>query len=169
MSDDHLTIASRPAHAGLAEGPVFRRIWLPARGGLPPRPQQGAPPGAPPAGLPVPPLPRIGATAITPLTVAQVVQARAVAAGFGLRELGGHSLKRGALPSRIGPVEFGMLGRMVALRCPEDFVPILLRAGAAWEPGSRRWLIERWRIRPVIRALQRETDPLFRWAGLAVD
>jgi hypothetical protein len=25
------------------------------------------------------------------------------------------------LPSRIGPVEFGMLGGMVALRCPEDF------------------------------------------------
>jgi hypothetical protein len=73
------------------------------------------------------------------------------------------------LPSHIGPVEFGMLGRMVALRCPEDFVPILLRAGAAWEPGSRRWLIERRRIGPVIRALQRETDPLFRWAELAVD
>jgi hypothetical protein len=36
------------------------------------------------------------------------------------------------LPSRIGPVEFGMLGGVVAPRCPEDFVPILKRAGAMW-------------------------------------
>jgi hypothetical protein len=41
------------------------------------------------------------------------------------------------LPSRIGPVEFGILGRMVALRS------ILMQAGAMWEPGSRRWLVER--------------------------
>jgi hypothetical protein len=75
--------------ASLTAGPVFRRIWLP------PRPKPAAPPGAPPAGLPVPPLPRIGATALQ--TVVQIVQARAVAAGFGLRDLGGHSLKRGAL------------------------------------------------------------------------
>jgi hypothetical protein len=71
--------------AGLADGPVFRRIWLP------PRPKKGLPPGSSPA------LPRIGTTTITPQTVAQVVQAGAVAAGFGLRDLGGHSLKRGAL------------------------------------------------------------------------
>jgi hypothetical protein len=32
-----------------------------------------------------------------------------------------------------------MLGGMVAVRCPKDFVPILKRAGAMWEPGSRRW------------------------------
>ena len=100
---------------GLTEGPVFRRIWLPARGGLPPRPQPGAPPGTPPAGLPVPPLPRIGATAITPQTAAQVVQARAVAAGFGLRELGSHSLKRGALTTGmdrgIHPAKLKRLGR----------------------------------------------------------
>ena len=89
--------------AGLTEGPVFRRIWLP------PRPKQGAPPGSPP------PLPRIGTTAITPQTVAQVVQARAVAAGFGLRDLGGHSLKRGALTTGmdrgIHPAKLKRLGR----------------------------------------------------------
>jgi hypothetical protein len=63
----------------------------------------------------VPPLPRIGATAITPQTVAQVVQARAVAAGFGLRELGGHSLKRGALTTGMDrgshPAKLKRLGR----------------------------------------------------------
>jgi site-specific recombinase XerC len=90
------------AAAGLTAGPVFRRIWLP------PRPQQGAPPGAPP-------LSRIGATAITAQTVAQVVQARAVAAGFGLRDLGGHSLKRGALTTgmdrSVHPAKLKRLGR----------------------------------------------------------
>ena len=64
------------------------------------------------------------------------------------------------LPARIGPVEFAEFGRMVAVRCPQDF---------AWEPGSRRWLVERRRIGPVIRALQRATDPLFRRAGLTLD
>jgi hypothetical protein len=73
------------------------------------------------------------------------------------------------LPSRIGPVEFGMLDGMVALRCPEDFVPIVKRAGATWEPGSGRWLVECRRIGPVIRALERVTDPLFRQAGMSLD
>ncbi len=89
--------------AGLTVGPVFRRIWLP------PRSKKGAPLGAPP------PLPRIGAAAITAQTVAQVVQARAVAAGFGLRDLGGHSLKRGALTTGmdrgIHPAKLKRLGR----------------------------------------------------------
>jgi hypothetical protein len=34
-------------------------------------------------------------------------------------------------------------------------------AGGQWEAGSRRWLIERRRVGPVIRALQRTTDALF--------
>ena len=105
--------------ASLTDGPVFRRIWLPARGGLPtrgglpPRLQQGASPAGLPA--PAPALPRIGTTAITPQTVAQIVQARAVAAGFGLRELGGHSLKRGALTTGmergVHPAKLKRLGR----------------------------------------------------------
>jgi hypothetical protein len=73
------------------------------------------------------------------------------------------------LPTRIGPVEFAEFGRMVAVRCPQDFAHILQRAGGVWEPGSRRWLVERRRIGPVIRALQRATDPLFRRAGLMLD
>ena len=44
-----------------------------------------------------PALPRIGEKTITPHTVAQIVQMRAMAAGFGRRDLGGHSFTRGAL------------------------------------------------------------------------
>jgi hypothetical protein len=63
-----------------------------------------------------------------------------------------------------------MLGAMVAVRCPQEFADIVLRAGGLWEPGSRRWLVERRRIGPVIRALlQRATDPLFRHVGMSLD
>ncbi len=88
--------------AGLTEGPVFRRIWLP------PRPRT-------PALDETPPLPRIGADAITPQTVALIVQSRAVAAGFARRNLGGHSLKRGALTTGmdrgVHPAALKRLGR----------------------------------------------------------
>jgi hypothetical protein len=61
------------------------------------------------------PLSRIGATAIRAQTVAQVVQARAVAARFGLRELGGDGLERGALTTGmdrgIHPAKLKRLGR----------------------------------------------------------
>ncbi|WP_239992184.1 site-specific integrase [Rhodopila globiformis] len=88
--------------AGLTEGPVFRRIWLP------PRPKTVVT-GEPPA------LPRIGTQAISPQTVAQIVQARAMAAGFGRSDLGGHSLKRGALTTGmdhgVHPAKLKRLGR----------------------------------------------------------
>jgi hypothetical protein len=73
------------------------------------------------------------------------------------------------LPARIGPVEFSMLGGMVAVRCPADLAPIMRRAGGLWEPGTRRWLIEQRRIGPVLRELRRMTDPLFRQAGISLD
>jgi hypothetical protein len=38
-----------------------------------------------------------------------------------------------------------------------------------WEPGSRRWLIERRRMEPLIRNLRRDTDPLFRRVGMDLD
>ena len=66
--------------AGINEGPVFRRIWTPPRGA---------------ATAPAPPV--IGHAALTPRSIARIVQARAAAAGFAGREFGGHSLKRGAL------------------------------------------------------------------------
>jgi hypothetical protein len=43
------------------------------------------------------------------------------------------------------------------------------RAGGLWDPGARRWLIERRRIGPVIRHLERRADPLFRQAGMRLD
>jgi hypothetical protein len=73
------------------------------------------------------------------------------------------------LPARIGPAEFGELGRMVAVRCPKELAHILKRAGGVWEPGSRRWLVDRRRIGPVIRALEAATDSLFRRAGMTLD
>jgi hypothetical protein len=73
------------------------------------------------------------------------------------------------IPARIGPVEFGELAGLVAVRCPHELDVLMRRAGGQWEPGSRRWLVERRRIGPVIRALQRATDPLFRRVGLTLD
>ncbi len=58
---------------------------------------------------------------------------------------------------------------MIAVRCRHDYDGVMQRAGGLWEPGSRRWLIERRRINPVIRAPQRQTDPLLRRAGISLD
>ena len=68
-------------------------------------------------------------------------------------------------PSRTGPAEFAEFRRLMAIRCPQDFAHNLQRAGGMWEPCSRRWLVTRHRIGPVIRALERETDPLFPTGG----
>jgi hypothetical protein len=73
------------------------------------------------------------------------------------------------LPARVGPAEFGELGRLVAVRAPRELDDIFRRAGGTWEPGSRRWLIERRRIGPMIRALRSTTDPLFRRTGVSLD
>jgi site-specific recombinase XerC len=85
--------------AGVTSGPVFRRVWLPKQ----------ARPGEPP------PLPQVGTFAITPWAVSEVVKARATAAGFGGRDFGGHSLKRGALTTGMDkgehPAKLKRLGR----------------------------------------------------------
>ena len=73
------------------------------------------------------------------------------------------------LPRHVGPAEFSALGRLVAIRAPRDLDGVFRRAGGIWEPGSRRWLIERRRIGPVIHTLHAVTDPLFRRAGLPLD
>jgi hypothetical protein len=73
------------------------------------------------------------------------------------------------LPARIGPAEFSPLGAMIAVRCPSDLAPLMRKAGGTWEPGSRRWLVERRRLGPLIRNLRRATDPLFRRAGMDLD
>jgi hypothetical protein len=58
---------------------------------------------------------------------------------------------------------------MDLVRCPADLAPLLQQAGDVWEPGSRRWLVKRRRMGPLIRNLRRATDPLFRQAGIDLD
>lgn len=90
------------ALADLTVGPLFRRIWLPPR-----RWETTATAGRPPM--------RLGTNALTAQSVALIVQNRAVAAGFGRRDLGGHSLKRGALTTGMEagahPARLKRLGR----------------------------------------------------------
>lgn len=74
-----------------------------------------------------------------------------------------------ALPHHIGPAALSTLGRLVAIRAPRALDPLFQRAGATWDPGARRWLLERRRLGPVVRALRQNTDPLFRHAGLDLD
>jgi hypothetical protein len=73
------------------------------------------------------------------------------------------------LPCRVSPVEFEMMGGMMAARCPSELNPLMQRAGGFREPDGRRWLSIRRRVSPLIRELRRMTDPLFRRAGMDLD
>ena len=74
------------------------------------------------------------------------------------------------VPPSIGPVVFGTLGvGWVMVRCPQQYDELMRRAGGVWEPGARQWLVERRRIGPVIRELERTVDPLFRRVGIHLD
>ena len=65
---------------------------------------------------------------------------------------------------------FGTLGvGWVMVRCPQQYDELMRRAGGVWEPGARQWLVERRRIGPVIRELERIVDPLFRRVGIHLD
>jgi hypothetical protein len=70
------------------------------------------------------------------------------------------------IPTSIGPVVFGTLGHWVTVRCPRQYDELMRRAGGTWNPGARQWLVERRRIGPVIRKLERTVDPLFAQAGI---
>ena len=59
----------------------------------------------------------------------------------------------------------GVTGR----RGAGELAHAMQRARGVWEPGSPSWLVDRRRVGPVIRALERETDPLFRQAGMSMD
>lgn len=84
--------------AAITAGPVFRRLWLPPRAT-----------GGPPA------LPVLGVEALTPRSIARIVQDRAVKVGFARLEFAGHSLKRGALTAGMQagahPAQLKRLGR----------------------------------------------------------
>jgi hypothetical protein len=73
------------------------------------------------------------------------------------------------LPARIGPCEFAELGALkMAMRYPRDYDADAER-WRSLEADSRRWLLERRRINPVIRTLRRTVDPLFHHFGLILD
>jgi hypothetical protein len=74
-----------------------------------------------------------------------------------------------SLPRQIGPAALSTLGQLVAIRAPRELDAVFRGAGGTWDPGARRWLLERRRLGPVIRTLRRLTDPLFRHAGLDLD
>lgn len=73
------------------------------------------------------------------------------------------------LPAQIGPCQLERFAGWIAVRCPRAYDPLMVAAGGAWEPGSKRWLIVPRRLPPVLRQLQAEVDPLFRWGGLPTD
>jgi hypothetical protein len=79
------------------------------------------------------------------------------------------TLRPEVLPGRVGPAEIALVGALVAVRCPSDLDPWMQKAGGLWDPGGRRWLIERKRMGPLIRNLRSVTDPLFRHAGIDLD
>ena len=95
--------------AGITAGPVFRRIWLEKQG------KAGEPSGGAPPGRQPPALPRIGIDALSTRALADMVKARASAAGFDGSHFGGHSLKRGALTTGmergVHPADLKRLGR----------------------------------------------------------
>ena len=63
------------------------------------------------------------------------------------------------VPSNVGPVLFGTLGvGWIMVRCPSQYDELMRRAGGVWEPGARQWLVQRRRIGPVIRELERTVD-----------
>ena len=100
--------------AGITAGPVFRRIWQP-----PTRRKPGEAPL---------PSPVVGTTAIDAGTVARIVKARAAAADFDPRALGGHSLKRGALTTGmdrgVHPTRLKQLGRHKSYAVLDEYLEL---------------------------------------------
>jgi hypothetical protein len=74
------------------------------------------------------------------------------------------------LPAQIGPCQLSPFGEKWNRRpLPGRVQAADAKGRGLWDPASRRWLIERRRIGPVLRALRRDTDPLFRQAGIDLD
>jgi len=63
------------------------------------------------------------------------------------------------LPAWIGPAEFAPFGaKWVAVRCPAEYAPLVRRAGAMWDPASKRWLVHRRCVGPVLPPLRAAAD-----------
>jgi len=73
------------------------------------------------------------------------------------------------IPPQVGPCRFGRLGTWITVQCPRELDPLMRSAGGTWDSGKRCWLVEQRRIGPVLRALRRSTDALFRRAGVDLD
>lgn len=69
------------------------------------------------------------------------------------------------IPEQIGPVRLQGIARLVLVHAPHDFAPLIERAGGSFDKGRRAWWVERRRVGPLIRALEKCADPLFRNAG----
>ena len=99
--------------AGITEGALFRRVWSP------PTRATGTGPL---------PCPVVGTEAVDPGTVARIVKKRAAAAGFDGRELGGHSLKRGAMTTGmdrgVHPTRLKQLGRHKSYAVLDEYLQL---------------------------------------------
>ena len=40
------------------------------------------------------------------------------------------------IPVRIGPVELGRLGKLIAVRCPRELAPLMRQVGDLWSGQS---------------------------------
>jgi hypothetical protein len=69
------------------------------------------------------------------------------------------------IPRQVGPCRFGRLGAWITVQ----FDTLVRNAGGTWDRGARRRLLRQHRLGPVLCALCRRTDPLFRQAGLDLD
>jgi hypothetical protein len=71
---------------------------------------------------------------------------------------------------QIGPCALEAWGaKWIAVRCPSALAPLVRSADGLWDPGRRLWLVERRRAGPLMRRLEKATDPLFRQAELDLD
>jgi site-specific recombinase XerC len=100
--------------ANISAGAVFRRIFVP-----PTRKQAGEGPR---------PSPVVGTRAIDAGTVARIIKARAAKAGFDPDEVGGHSLKRGALTTGmdrgVHPTRLKQFGRHKSYAVLDEYLEL---------------------------------------------
>ncbi len=106
------------AAAGISEGALFRRIWVP------PTRRKGDGPL---------PSPVVGTEALDSGSIARIVKRRAAAAGYDRDMVGGHSLKRGAMTTGmdqgVHPTKLKRLGRHKSYNVLDEY----LEAGDPFE------------------------------------
>ena len=102
------------AAAAITEGALFRRIFTPPTRAKPGNGRL--------------PCPVIGIQSVDPGTIARIVKKRAAAAGFDRRELGGHSLKRGAMTTGmdqgVHPTRLKQLGRHKSYAVLDEYLQL---------------------------------------------